>query len=130
MNKEINIMGKVYKCSINAYTPLLYKKTFKSGFMEDLSKLSEIGLKRTELEKELQGKGLKKEEIEEQINIKLMGSLDDFIEVITQIAYILILGNDKNFKTYEDWMSEQETLSIDDSWITEVTEFAVSSFQR
>lgn len=129
MKKTMNIMGKDYEVCINAYTPLLYKKTFKSGFMEDLSKLSEVSLKRDELTKELIAKGIEENKVEEQVNVKTMSSLDDFVEVITQIAYILILGNNKNFKSYEDWMSEQETLSMSDNWIAEVTEFAVASFQ-
>lgn len=129
MKKTINIMGKDYEVCINAYTPFLYKKTFKTGFMEDLSKLSEINLKREQLEKELTEKGLTKEEIEEQINLKTMGDLDSLIEVITQIAYILILGNDKNFKPFENWIAEQEKLSLTDNWIAEVTELAVTSFQ-
>ena len=129
MKKEINIMGKVYECSTNAYTPLLYKKTFNKGLMEDLSKLGELNNKREQYEKELKEQGFTGEELENQVNLKTMGNLDDFIEVITQIAYILILGNDKNFKSYEDWISDCETLSLSDNWIAEVTEFAVNSFQ-
>lgn len=129
MKKTINIMGKDYEVCINAYTPFLYRKTFKKGFMEDLSSLSKINTKRITLEKELTKQGLTKEEVEEQINLKTMGDLDNFIEVITQIAYILILGNDKNFKSYEDWIQEQEKLSLEDNWIGEVTELAVASFQ-
>lgn len=129
MKKTINIMGKDYEVCINAYTPFLYKKVFKTGFMEDIGKLSEINVKRETLEKELTNKGLTKEEIEEQINLKTMGDLDSLIEVITQIAYILILGNDKNFKPFETWIAEQEKLSLTDNWIAEVTELAVTSFQ-
>lgn len=129
MKKTINIMGKDYEVCINAYTPFLYKKVFKTGFMEDIGKLSEINVKRETLEKELTNKGLTKEEIEEQINLKTMGDLDSLIEVITQIAYILILGNDKNFKPFESWIAEQEKLSLTDNWIAEVTELAVTSFQ-
>lgn len=129
MKKTINIMGKDYEVCINAYTPFLYKKTFKSGFMEDLSKLSEISIKKDELEKELKKKNLTDEELEQQLNVQTMGSLDDLLGIITQIAYIMILGNNKNFKSYEEWLQEQENFDISGAWIGEVTEFAVTSFR-
>lgn len=129
MKKTINIMGKDYEVCINAYTPFLYKKTFKTGFMEDLSRLSDISFKQDNIRKEFEAQGYKGEELEKKTNVAIMNCLDDMLEVITQIAYILILGNDKNFKPYEAWLEEQEDFNINGTWITEVTEFAVASFQ-
>lgn len=106
MKKEINIMGKVYEVQTSAYTPFLYKKVFKSGFLSDIQKLTELKVE----------------------NDKVVGNIDDFFEVILQVAYILILGANKNFKPFDEWVSEHESLNMSDTWVAEVTELAVSSF--
>lgn len=106
MKKQINIMGKVYDVQTSAYTPFLYKKTFKTGFISDIQKLSNIRVE----------------------DDKVEGNLDDFFEVILQVAYILILGANKNFMSFDEWVSTHESLNMSDTWVAEVTELAVSSF--
>lgn len=106
MKKEINIMGKVYEVQTSAYTPFLYKKTFKSGFLSDIQKLTELQVK----------------------DDKVVGNIDDFFEVILQVAYILILGANKDFMSFDEWVSTHESLNMSDTWVAEVTELAVSSF--
>lgn len=106
MKRELNIMGKVYEVQTSAYTPFLYKKVFKSGFLSDIQKLSEI-------------------KIEDD---KVVGNIDDFFEVILQVAYILILGANKNFMAFDEWVSSHESLNMSDTWVAEVTELAVTSF--
>lgn len=106
MKKEIEIMGKVYEVQTSAYTPFLYKKTFKSGFLGDITKLTNL-------------------QIEDD---KVVGNIDDFFEVILQVAYILILGANKDFMPFEEWIASHESLNMSDSWVAEVTELAVTSF--
>ena len=106
MQKEIEIMGKVYKVQTSAYTPFLYKKTFKSGFLGDITKLTNL-------------------QIEDN---KVVGNIDDFFEVILQVAYILILGANKDFMPFEEWVASHESLNMSEEWVAEVTELAVTSF--
>lgn len=106
MKKELEIMGKVYEVQTSAYTPFLYKKTFKSGFLGDIQKLTNL-------------------QIEDN---KVVGDIDSFFEIILQVAYILILGANKNFMSFEEWVSTHESLDMTESWVAEVTELAVNSF--
>ena len=54
--------------------------------------------------------------------------IDDFIEVITRIAYILIYSANEKVEEYENWLRKIKNLKIDDDWVAEVTELAVDCF--
>ena len=58
----------------------------------------------------------------------MMVDLDDFIDVIEKIAYILIYTANNKIGSFEDWLKSIEKINLSDSWISEVTEFAVASF--
>ena len=73
-------------------------------------------------------KGKTDEEIEKQVNSEMMTNLDDFIDVIEKIAYILIYTADNKIGSFENWLKSIEKIDLSESWIAEVTEFAVSSF--
>ena len=106
MKKSMEIMGKVYEVQTSAYTPFLYKKTFKRGFLADIQSLTNL-------------------KVEDD---KVVGNIDDFFEVILQVAYILILGANKDFMSFDEWVSSHESLNMSETWVAEVTELAVSSF--
>ena len=65
-----------------------------------------------------------------------MEHLDDFIDVIERIAYILIYSaktatgytGNGSVESFEDWLKGLEKIDLSASWISEVTELAVSSF--
>ena len=76
----------------------------------------------------MKAKKLSNEEIENQINISMLENLDDFIDVIERIAYILIYTANNNVENFEEWLKGITKLDLSQPWISEVTEFAVSSF--
>ena len=76
----------------------------------------------------LKQEGKSDEEIEKAVNSEMMVDLDDFIDVIEKIAYILIYTANNKIGSFEDWLKSIEKINLSDNWISEVTEFAVASF--
>lgn len=105
--KKITINEKEYTIDCNAYTRFLYKKTFGTGIFKDIDKLT----------KYTQGKeGL------------LLDNLDEVLDDILQITYILIKTANPTFESYENWLKSLTKIKVSDPWISEVTELAVTSF--
>lgn len=126
--KTITICGKEYKIECNAFTRFQYKTVFGRGIFADIKVLSEFSEKQEILRKELKAKKMSDEEIENEINKSMMENLDDFIDVIERIAYILIYTANNQVEGFEEWLKGITKLDLSESWIEEVTEFAVSSF--
>jgi len=126
--KTITICDKEYKIDCNAFTRFQYKTIFGKGIFEDIKILNEFSEKQEQERKKLKEKKLSEEEIEKQIGLYMMNNLDDFIDVIERIAYILIYTADSNVGTFEDWLKGITKLDLSASWIGEVTELAVNSF--
>lgn len=126
--KTIKICDKEYEIDCNAYTFLLFKKVFGIGLFQDIQTLKTFFAKQTNTVIQLKEKGLDEIEIEKELNKELLNCLDDFVEAITRIAYILIYSANNKFKSYEEFMKDIPKLSVDDDWIVEVTEFAVEKF--
>jgi len=126
--KTITICGKEYPIDCNAFTRFQYKTVFGKGIFADIKVLSEFSDKQESLRKELKAKKMSDEEIEKEINKSMMENLDDFIDVIERIAYILIYTANNNIGSFEEWLKGITKLDLSESWIGEVTEFAVSSF--
>ena len=68
------------------------------------------------------------EEISNAINSVILSKLDDFLDVVEKIAYILIYTADNKCESFKDFLSSIEKIDLSESWISEVTEFAVNSF--
>ena len=126
--KTITICGKEYKIECNAFTRFQYKTVFGRGIFADIKVLSEFSEKQENLRKELKAKKMSDEEIENEINKSMMENLDDFIDVIERIAYILIYTANNQVEGFEEWLKGITKFDLSESWIEEVTEFAVSSF--
>lgn len=126
--KTITICGKEYKIECNAFTRFQYKTLFGRGIFADIKVLSEFSEKQENLRKELKAKKMSDEEIENEINKSMMENLDDFIDVIERIAYILIYTANNQVEGFEKWLKGITKLDLSESWIEEVTEFTVSSF--
>ena len=124
MRKKLEICGKEYDVSTNALTPFLYKKEFGVGMMADIGKLQEMFVKQPKIDT----KDKTKEEVEQELGTAMMPSLDNFIEVVLRIAYILIKTANRNFIPFEEWLETIEEFNFEDRWIAEVTELAVNSF--
>lgn len=126
--KIIKICDKEYEIDCNALTYIQFKKIFGVGLFKDIQTLKTFFAIQTEKILELNKKGIEKIEIERELNEELLNYVDDFVESITRIAYILIYTANNKFKNYEEFMKDIPKLSIDDEWIVEVTEFAVEKF--
>lgn len=126
--KKITICNKEFNIDCNAYTRFQYKSIFGRGIFSDIKILSDYSDKQENLRKKLKDEGKTDEEIEKQVNSEMMTNLDDFIDVIEKIAYILIYTVDNKIGSFENWLKSIEKIDLSESWIAEVTEFAVSSF--
>ena len=126
--KSITICDKEYPITCNAFTRFQYKKIFNRGIFADIKVLSEFSDNQEKMKKELVKKELADEEIEKEINLYMMEHLDDFIDVIERIAYILIYSANDKIESFENWLKAIEKIDLSDKWIQEVTEVAVSSF--
>lgn len=124
--KTITICGKEYEIACNAFTRFQYKTIFRKGIFADIKVLSEFSEKQEKLRKELKNKP--EEEIENEVNLIMMENLDDFIDVIEKMAYILIYTANPKIGSFEEWLKGIDKLDLSASWISEVTELAVNSF--
>lgn len=126
--KTITICDKEFEIECNAFTRFQYKKVFGRGIFADIKILNDFSDKQEKLRKELTDKGISEEEIEKEISLFMMESLDDFIDVIQRIAYILIYTANNKIESFENWLKGIEKIDLSANWIGEVTELAVNSF--
>lgn len=126
--RTITICDKEYEITCNAYTRFQYKELFGKGIFADIKILNDFSDKQEKLRKELIKKEISDEEIEREISLLMMDNLDDFIDVIQKIAYILIYSANSKIGSFQNWLKGIEKIDLSANWISEVTEFAVNSF--
>lgn len=126
--KKITICDKEYEVSSNAFTRFEYKRIFGRGIFADIQALNKFSIEQEKIKKQSSDKGLSDEEIQKEINNYMMENLDEFLDVVEKIAYILIYSANKSIGSFEDWLRGIEKIDLSASWIGEVTELAVSSF--
>ena len=126
--KTITICDKEYEINCNAFTRFQYKTIFGKGIFADIKVLNEFSNKQEKIRKELKEKKLSEEEIENEINLMMMEKLDDFIDVLERMAYILIYTANNKVGSFEDWLKGITKVDLSANWISEVTELAVNSF--
>ena len=126
--KQITINGKSFDIDCNAFTRFQYKTIFGRGIFADIKILSDFSEKQENLRKKMETEKISEEEQEKQINLALMENLDDFIDVIERIAYILIYTANDKIGDFNTWLKGIEKIDLSAEWIGEVTELAVNSF--
>ena len=126
--KTITICGKEFPIECNAFTRFQYKSIFGKGIFEDISVLNDFSTKQEELTKELKKKKLSDEEIDNEINKMMLQHVDDFLDVIEKMAYILIYTANSNIGSFEDWLKGITKIELSENWTSEVAELAVNSF--
>lgn len=126
--KTITICGKEHKLECNALTYVKYKNFFKRGIIEDVQILQDYLIKQTVITKQVEEKNITEAEKLLMVSNYMNQYVDDFIIAITRIAWILIYTADKDIEEYEKWLEGISNFKIDDDWIVEVAEFAVSCF--
>lgn len=124
--KKITICKKEYEIDCNAFTRFQYKKVFGTGIFADIKILNQFSEKQNDIRRKLEN--ATEEDIQKAINEMMMDNLDDFIDVIEKITYILIYTANPKMKSFEDWLKGIEKIDLSANWIAEVTELAVNSF--
>lgn len=125
--KQITINDKVYDISCNAFTRVQYKSIFGRGIFEDIKLLNDFSVKQ-EMARKALPEDATEEEITNAINLVMMENLDDFIDVIERIAYIMIYTANEKVGTFADWLKGIDKIDLSAEWISEVTEYTVSCF--
>lgn len=123
--KKITINDKEYDIACNAYTRFQYKKIFGRGMFEDIRNLNKMNEEQEKLKKTFTGS---EEELNQEINNITLANLDDFVDIIERIAYILIYTANDKIGTFENFLKSMDKINLSDSWVSEVTETAVASF--
>ena len=128
--KTIVIDGNKYDIECNALTYIQYKKIFNKGIFADMDIIKDYLIRQTLKANELKEKypQMSEQEIDTQVGNYMNNYIDDFIEVITRIAYILIYSANEKIEEYENWLRKIKNFKIDDDWVAEVTELAVDCF--
>ena len=128
--KTIVIDGNEYNIECNALTYIQYKKVFNKGIFADMDIIKDYLVRQTLKANELKEKypQMSEQEIDAQVGNYMNNHIDDFIEVITRIAYILIYSANEKVEEYENWLRKIKNFKIDDDWVAEVTEPAVDCF--
>jgi predicted Zn-dependent peptidase len=127
--KTITICDKEYKISCNAYTRFEYKKIFGVGIFEDIQKLNNFTQEQETMREKLKKEGMSEKDIEKNISNSTINKLDDFIDVLERLAYILIYtANKEEIGTFEEWLSGIDKIDMSAEWVRVVTEFTVESF--
>lgn len=128
--KTITICGKVYPINCNGLTHLKYKELFKRGIIKDIQVINGFYLKQTMMTKALleNNKEINDKDLIKQLSLSMTDDIDEYIHVVTMIAYICIYTADQSICSYEEWLKSIDRINTNDEWIVEVTEFAVSCF--
>lgn len=131
--KTIQIGNKEYILECNAYTMLAYKKIFGTGIIQDVNILNIITKKQVEILKEIMetSPDIEEKELINEIARRILYTDlgDNFVEVITRVAWILIYTYDNKIMPYEEWLKTIERIDLSDKWVAEVTELAVINFR-
>lgn len=110
MRKVIKISGVDYSMKSSAYTQFKYKDVTGRKMLDDIQKISKISAM----------------DADEQI-----GQMEDVIELLLQIAFIMIEEADPNqVTTYEEFLKGIDGLFDETAWVNEVIELAASPISR
>lgn len=103
---------------------------FGRGILEDIQIIHKFYLKQTiEAKRLLEGnQEIKDDVLMKQLSLSMTSDIDEYIDVVTRIAYICIYTADENVCSYEEWLKGIERITTNDEWIVEVTELAVDCF--
>ena len=126
--KTITICNKEFEIDCNALTYVKYKSIFKTGILKDMQFIQNYLIKQVVVSNQLEGKKMSEAEKLNQVSEYMIDDTDEFVTKITQLAWILIYTADNKVADYEDWLKSITNFKIDDDWIAEVAEFAVSCF--
>lgn len=110
MKKIVKIGNTEYSMKSSAYTQFKYKNDTGRKMLEDLQSLTKL-----------------QNATEEEAIV----SVDDIIEIVLRIAFIMIEEADaKQITTYDEFLKSIDGLFDDIDWINQVIELATSPISR
>ncbi len=105
MKKIIKIGNKDYTMQSSAYTQFKYRNDTGRKLMQDINKIQELRNNET----------------------NLLTVLDDFLEIILRITYVMIEEADsKQTGSFEEFLKSTDKLFEDTKWVEEVIELAIT----
>lgn len=118
MEKTIKIGNKEFNMSSSAYTIVKYKNDTGRSLMQDLAEFE------TKYKDLFNAK-------EDNINMNILGQVDEIMEMILRIAFIMTNEKDKSqAQTFDDFLKQIDNYYEQLDWLNEVVELATSPFQR
>lgn len=126
--KIIEIEGKEYELESSAFSYIKYQSIFKSSMTKDLQFMQVYLAKQHVYAESLKKSKLSEEELAEEISKLLIDETDEFIKIITQLAWIMMYTANQKVEDYDTFLKSLKNFNISDKWISEVTELAVDCF--
>lgn len=128
--KTITICDKNFDIDCNALTYIQFRKVFNRGIFQDIQVIENFIVQQSITTKKIMKKDSKisEPELVNQLSRVMLENIDEYIEAVTRITYICVYTANNNIGAYEDWLKEIKRINTNDSWIAEVTEFAVNCF--
>ena len=128
--KTITICDKQYDIDCNALTQLNFKRIFNKGIFKNISIINSFYSKQTLLANQFltENKLITDKELIKKLSIAMLPDLDEYVEAVTEIAYICCYTANEKIGNYETWLKGIKRINTNDEWIVEVTEFAVDCF--
>lgn len=99
--------------SSSAWTQFKYKNETGRSLIKDLSKIAD-----------------KYNEIKDKDEIEQFSELEDFIDLVLRVAYIMSLEGKSITGSYEDFLMQIDSYMDNLDWFGEVMELAISPLQR
>lgn len=108
MKKIINLGGKTYTMQSSALTQFKYRDMTGRKLLQDIDSIKELKANIAN--------------IDDTLNI-----LDDFLEILLQITYVMIVESDASqVGFFEDFLKNTETLFDSMDWVNDVIELALT----
>jgi|GEM_PF-3482053 len=105
MKKIINIGGKDYTIQSSALTQFKYRDMTGRKLMQDINKIKDL----------------------REDNDDILAIIDDFLEILLQITYVMIVEADNNqVGSFEEFLKNIEKMFDETKWVDEVIDLAVT----
>ena len=118
MLKTIKIGSKDYDMKSSAWTPFKYENDYGTDLLKDINA---INIKNKEIS------ALKSEQERENAWVN---EISGIMKLALRIAYTMIIEYNSKFMSYDEWLKELDNVFGEFSWVQEVMECAMSTFQR
>lgn len=117
MIKTIKIGENSYDMKSSAYTMFKYKNETGRDLLKDINSINTKYSYITKLS-------------EDEQDSAWMEEITGIIENVLRLAYVMIVEQNKEFKSYDEWLKELDGMLENQEWVMEVLELGMSPFRR